>query len=213
MASRAFTLIETMVVIAIIGIIAAFAVPTVSSMVNSTRLSQASMTVSSQLSLARRYAMTRNHPVEVRFIRFQDPESPPDGSGASAQFRGIQLLEALESGVAVPLGKVELLPDAVVLASDTRSSILDGETATQLPRTPSPATDTKMPRGIDMNYTYVPFRYLPDGATNLAANHNWFVTVLAEKDQKAGTKLPANFYILQIDPVNGITREFRPNLG
>lgn len=202
-----------MVVVAIIGIIAAFAVPTVTSMVNSTRLSQASMTVSSQLSLARRYAITKNHPVEVRFIRFQDPETPPDGNAASTQFRGIQLLEVLESGATLPLGKAELLPDAVVLASDTRSSLLDGEVATLLPRAPSPTTDTKMPRGIDMNYTYVAFRYLPDGSTNLAANHNWFITVIAERDQKAGTKLPANFYILQIDPVNGIPREFRPGLG
>lgn len=202
-----------MVVIAIIAIIAAFAVPNVTSMVNGAKLSQASMTVSSQLSLARRYAMTKNHPVEVRFIRFQDPETPPDANGASTQFRGIQLLEVLESGTTLPLGKPELLPDAVVLASDTRSSLLNGETTNQLPRTPIPTTDAKLPRGIDLNYTYVAFRYLPDGSTNLAANHNWFITVLAEKDQKAGTKLPVNFYILQVDPVNGITREFRPGLG
>lgn len=202
-----------MVVVAIIAIIAAFAVPTINSVVSSTRLSQASMTLSSQLSLARRYAMTKNRPVEIRFIRFQDPESPPDASGVAAQYRGIQLLEVLESGVAVPLGKPEMLPDAVVLAPDTRSSLLNGETATQVPQIPNPAKDGKMPRGIDLNYTYVSFRYLPDGTTNLAANHNWFITVLSERDQKAGVKLPANFFILQVDPVNGIVHEFRPNLG
>lgn len=213
MTSRAFTLVETMVVVAIIAIIAAFAVPTITSVVSNTRLSQASMTLSSQLSLARRFAMTKNRPVEIRFIRFQDPESPPDASGASSQFRGIQLLEVLESGAVVPLGKPELLPDAIVLAPDVRSSLLNGETATQLAKTPNPAMDGKMPRGIDLHYTYVSFRYLPDGSTNLAANHNWFITVLTEKDQKTGTTLPVNFFILQIDPVNGIAREFRPNLG
>ena len=213
MASRAFTLLEMLVVIAIIAIISVFAIPAVASIVNGSRLNQASLTLTGQLSLARQYATTKNRAVEVRFIRCQDPEMPGGGAGAQDpdQFRAIQLLEVLEGGTTVPIGKTEFLPQAIVFSSDTRSSLLDGETTSQTSRAPVASTDVELPRGIKMNYKFVSFRFLPDGATTLAANHNWFVTVLNLNDQSMSTRLPANFFITQIDPVNGITHGFRPN--
>lgn len=213
-ASRAFTLLEMIVVIAIIGLIAAFVVPAAMSVVNGSRLTQAAGILTNQLSYARQSAMVKNRAIEVRFLRFQDPESPAGGSGQSSsnQFRAIQLLEVQDGGALVTLGKVEFLPDATVLCADNRSSMLDSETVTQAPKTPT-AGDPPMPRGIEMHYDYVSFRFLPDGSTNLAANHNWFVSVVATKDQTTSSKLPANFFILQVDPLNGIIHSFRPNVG
>jgi len=215
MKARAFSLIEMMVVVAIIAIVATFAVPAVGSVVNNSRLTQAASLLSNQLSYARQYAMTRNRSIEVRFIRFQDPEAvPSDGSTTgSTQFHAIQLLEVQDGGATISIGKIEFLPDATVLCADARSSLLNGETASQIAKVPAPGVDAPLPRGVEMHYDYVSFRYLPDGSTNLAANHNWFVTAVAAKDQLRSTKLPANFFILQIDPVNGITRPFRPGLG
>jgi uncharacterized protein (TIGR02596 family) len=212
--ARAFSLLEMVVVIAIIAIVSAFAVPAFSSLVNGTTLNQASSMLTNQLNLARQYATTKNRSVEVRLLRFRDPEMPGEGGGSQGpgQFRAIQLMEVLEAGVAVPFGKMECFPQAIVLCPDVRSSLLDGAgTASQISRTPT-ATDGELPRGIQRNYTFVSFRFLPNGSTTLAANHNWFMTVLALKDLNANTQLPANYFIVQIDPVSGSTRNFRPNL-
>ena len=212
---RAFSLLELVVVIAIIGMIAAFVVPAFSSLVNGPTMNQASAMLANELNSARQYAMTKNRSVEVRFLRYLDPEVPGEGPGSKIppQFRAIQLLEVLEGGTPVPLGKVEPLPQSTILCAGERSSVLDPASASsQMARTPNAATDIGLPRGIDRNYDFVSFRYLPDGSTTLAANHNWFVTVLAAKDQGTEAKLPSNFFILQIDPVSGTTRGFRPGL-
>jgi len=210
MKTRAFSLLELAIVISIIAVIAAFAVPAVATMLNGTILNQASQTLTAELTLARQFATSRNRAVEVRFLWFRDPEIPADSGG----FHGIQLMEVQPSGVSVPLGKVELFPNAVALCADSRSSLLDpAGTPPQVPRLPVASTDPSLPRGINQNYQIVSFRFLPDGSTTLAASQNWFATIISSKDQnKGGTQLPANFFTLQIDPVNGSTRGFRPNL-
>lgn len=210
MKTRAFSLLELAIVISIIAVIAAFAVPAVATMLNGTLLTQASQMLTSEITLARQYATSRNRSVEVRLLRFQDPEIPAD----PGSFHGIQLMEVQSTGASIPLGKVEFFPNAVALCADSRSSLLDpAGTPAQIPRSPISSTDPSLPRGIQQNYQIVSFRFLPDGSTTLAANQNWFVSVISSKDQnKGGAQLPANFFILQIDPVNGSTRGFRPNV-
>lgn len=198
-----------MVVIAVIAIIAAFAVPVLGTVVNGPALNQASALVTNQFSLARQYATTKNRAVELRLLRYRDPESPGEGLGSPGQFRAVQLLEVVEAGVPLPIGQLEVLPQAIVLCADPRSSLLDGSAgALQTPQ----ASDISLPRGIERNYAFYAFRFLPNGATTLAANRNWFVTAITVKDHAASTALPANFFILQVDPVSGTTREFRPSL-
>ena len=75
-----------------------------------------------------------------------------------------------------------------------------------------------MPRGIGLNYDYVAFRFLPDGSTNLPgksatdANGAWFVTLQNINDKPVGTTPPNNFYTLQVDPVSGTLKQFRPGI-
>jgi uncharacterized protein (TIGR02596 family) len=211
-----FSLIEMLVVISIIAIITSFAVPAFSKLVKGPTLNQASQMLTNQLSLARQYATTKNRSVEVRFLRYADPEVPGEGpnSGSQGHFRAIQLMEVLEAGTGVPLGKTEYFPQSIVMSPDSRSSLFDSAAnPTQEPKTPNSTTDPMMPRGINQKYKYVSFRFLPNGSTTLSPTANWFITVLALQDQTANTALPPNFFTLQIDPVSGTTRGFRPNLN
>src|SRR6478735_1845667 len=108
---RAFTLLELLVVIGIIGLVATFAVPAIGTMINGSTLTQASQQLTTTLSMARQYAITKNRPVEVRFLKFGDPETPGESASdpKTGQFRAVQLMEVLESGVAVPIDQVKIL--------------------------------------------------------------------------------------------------------
>ena len=71
-----FSLIELLVVILIIAIIAVFVTPAASTILKGSQLSQAEQVITDQIKLARQQAVTKNHNVEVRFIRYGDPEMP-----------------------------------------------------------------------------------------------------------------------------------------
>ena len=75
-ASRAFSLVELLVVMAVIAIVAGFAVPAVTTMLKGSQLTQGSQMVVDQIALARQTALSRNRSVEVRFYKFADPEIP-----------------------------------------------------------------------------------------------------------------------------------------
>ena len=218
----AFSLIELVVVIAIIAIIATFTVPAASTILRGSAITQASQTLTDQISLARQMALSRNRAVEVRFYQYADPEAPGEtlNSPTTGQWRGIQLFEVVESGVAVPLDKAQRLPISVVMnkgdTSDKTLSSLITCAGTNTPKiTAAGATDPELPRGVAKKYNYVAFRFLQDGSTNLspAQAGGWFVTIHNLTPPVTGNTPPPNFFTLQIDPVSGSIKGFRPTAG
>ena len=207
LSKSAFSLIELIAVISIIAIIAAFAIPAASTILRGSQLTQGAQLISGQLSLARQQALTRNHSIEVRFFRYADSEVPGEqaDSPESGKFRAIQMFEVLENGVPVPLSKMETLPNSIIFNDDQLSSII-------MEKDPQPPSDTdpEMARGVKKNYEYVAFRFRPDGSTDLNPIKQWFVTLHSITDQIEGSVPPSNFFTVQIDPVSGSTREYRP---
>jgi hypothetical protein len=54
---------------------------------------------------------------------------------------------------------------------------------------------------------------MPDGTTDLLPTTTvWFVTIHNINEVVTGSQPPKNFFTLQIDPVSGITKKFRPSV-
>lgn len=216
----AFSLIELLVVCGIIALIAGFAVPSVVGMMKGSQLTQASQTLTDQIALARQLALTKNRSVEVRFYRFGDPESPGESPDKpdEGKYRGMQLFEVSNNGAALPIGKFQRLPTGIVMSKGALSSLIE-----KLPeRSASSASGDPelpiLPGDSKWEYRIVAFRFLPDGSTDLSpvgggSGGNWFVTIHGIEQSETLSKPPANFFTLQVDPVSGTTKAFRPTAG
>ena len=199
--AAAFSLLEMIVVIAIVGIIAAMAIPVAGSVSRATKLTQASQTIGDQLAIARQTAIATNRAVEVRFYQYADPEVP----GSKVAFRAIQALEIVNPRLITAVDKLQALPDSMIIDSaPVLSSILD-----PAKRTVSAGTDS-LPR-VGTNYKYVAMRFRPDGSSDLLPTAGtWFLTVHDEIQGDGLTQPPPNFATIEIDPVNGALKFFRP---
>ena len=239
---RAFSLVELIVVIAIIGVIAAFTVPQAGQILKGSTLTQASTIVTDQIRLARDFAVTKNSKVEVRFYQYGDPEMPGETVTipSSGQYRAMQVFQVvnvtqgsnvgtIQGERTLPLDKVQMLPQGVIMelyAANTTSSF--GAACSTLLTNPNslPIAGSQepsgllLPRGIGNNYNYITFRFNPDGSTNLAPTGTvWFMTLHNLNDagylnaNQTVPNMPYNYFCLQIDPVVGTTRIYRPQAG
>ena len=206
----AFSLIELLVVIAIIGLIGAFAVPAAGQLLKGSALTQTANILSDQTAAARQQALTRNRSVEVRFYNFADPEMPGESvtDPSTWRFRALQYFEIAEGGIPNPVGRYIRFPNTVIMNPDpTLSSMLEGT-----PTPPTKGIDPDLPRGVGRDYTYLSFRFQPDGATSLSPTSLWFVTVhlLNDLGRASASKPPPNFFTWMIDPVSGSSKIMRP---
>ena len=230
--SRAFSLVELLVVISVIAIIAAFAVPAVTTMIRGSQLTQGSQLVNDQLSLARTSALSRNRSVEVRFYKYGDPETPGEQARnpVTGFFRSLQIFEVLDNGALLPAGPITRLPSNVIMNEGALSTILDDRERAHI-TTPT-SSDPEMPdTEIGRRYHYTSFRFLPDGSTDLPPNgtltatdkrpkgDSWYITVHGTHARKSAGEtdgmtsiLPENYFTVQIDPITGSTRSYRPTL-
>ncbi len=225
----AFSLVELIIVIAIIGIIALFVVPAANTIIMGSDITRSAQALTGQLALARQTAVTRNHPVEVRFLRFADPEIPGESpsSPGTWKFRAVQLMEVFDNGTMALVGKVERMPGNVIMDPSVFSSLLDTSNTSEpnqkaavilkaSERTDSPPLP-RLPQADATKYEYVAFRFLPDGSTNLEPSGNWYVTLYSAVDvPKVPTTsgpLGINYFTAQVEPASGGVRTYRPTAG
>jgi uncharacterized protein (TIGR02596 family) len=194
-----------------------------------TRMPKAERILTSQITLARQLALTKNRSVEVRFIRYGDPEFPGEkkDTPSSGAFRAIQVVEVLDSGAVIPLAKLQVLPETMIMSGGDPSTLVSSSdlSINQRSRRASKEItkdtagkptggDPSLPRKIELDYEFVSFRFLQDGSTDLKAldGLKWCVTIHNINERVTGTTLPPNFVTLQIDPVSGAIRIYRPSV-
>jgi uncharacterized protein (TIGR02596 family) len=221
-----FTLIELMVVLAIIGLMTGLGVPAFRSLGRAMDLTQSAQIISDQMTLARQMALSGNRQIEVRLYSYTDPQGP---ANAGARVQAIQLFQVPESTTLssnlsgardslgyFPVSKLIPLPrTSIIIDSGSTLSSLIGKASggTTAPILSSGTVLGYSIYGVRQAYTATRFSFMPDGSTNLPAQTTllqWFVTV---HDNLKGDKLatpPSNFATIQIQPSNGKILTYRP---
>ncbi len=191
---RAFTLVELLIVAALIALLTVVALPAITSAAGGSKLTRAGQMVADQFALARQEATGKNREVQVRFVWLDE---------APAGYKGVQLWAPLAKDVTDyrPIDRIAWLPEGTMISSEVKWSPLIAS-----PMIP-PTTGVFPGRG---SLKYCGFRFRPGGSTDLSFDSSAnFVTVVQIKDASS-TTVPANYMTVQVDPVNGRTRTYRP---
>ena len=204
-AGSAFSLLELLVVLAIVGILAALLIPSAGPMMSSYNLNRAGSMVTDEFNFARQTAITRNTDVEVRMYLVGSKAAP-----TNLKFRAFRtfLANSADPTQAVGLSKISYLPETIILSSDAKySTMLDYGNSARGGL--SQGTETLPGKGA---VTYVSFLFRSTGGTNLTPITDiWDLAILVETAPViAATGLPSNYVAIQVDPVNGRVRSFRP---
>lgn len=193
---EAFSLVELLVVLAIIGLLAAASIPMISSLLESSNLTRGGQIVADQFNLARQTSVARNAAVEVRFFKLQDAAAPMG-------YNAVQLWLTGTSG-AEAFGRIQRLPQGTVISENASvSAALDLMGSGTMPSG----------NGISAGAEYVFFQVRPSGVLSppvpLAQMQNAFLTVVGSRFG-GDTTLPDNYVTIQINPLTATPLVYRP---
>lgn len=217
---RGFTLVEVLVVLALIAMLLFFTVPGFRDVLKSTKLTGCADQIVADIALARQTAVKESVPVEVRFYKYLDPNARNEQRfGAYQCFRLLQDLNSpsdyTTQRIAVPIfEKVKFVPQGVVLVDAAQWSTLVTDEVIK--------KDRERVRGLvpgerDTEAEYYSFLITPEGETNLdkSGSKQWFITLVTEaellKAPDPHAMKPSNFIALQIDPYTANLRRYQPN--
>lgn len=220
---RAFTLVEVLVVLAIISVIMFFSVPNMKEMIQGSKLTQAGDQLKYDLGIAQQTAVKDNLTVEVRFYQYRQPDQPSDAELQT--FTAYQMFTLIPDStkpsdpkaerILAPISKINKLPSGVIIPASTIWSTLVTDTTIA---NGSEEVAGLIPTEKRTVATYRSFQINPDGSTNLNTSgaDQWYVTLMDSSEiAKANGSLdslaPDNYICIQVDPFNGGTRWFQPN--
>jgi len=195
-----FSLVELLVVVAIIGMLAALAMGGLSNTVRSSKLTNTAQRVADQINVARQVAAARNLPVEVRFYKLPDFGQ----STGAILYRGLQSFVTDGLTFTSPVSRPFLFPERVAIREDS-------------PLLTKIATITSTNFGIYNNVNYNAFIIKPNGiidsgTSSTITNQNYVTLQNWEKGGSLSSSVarPANYAVVMIDPVTGKVTILRP---
>jgi uncharacterized protein (TIGR02596 family) len=206
----AFSLIEMLVVMVIMGILLFLTVPASISLQQSSNLSLAGQAVTDEIAVAREIAAATNRVVEVRFL------SPSKWAALASPnytgFHAIQLWSTNEVAVPVPVDRLLTLPDSVEISSNS--------TLSPLLSTPVAAAKVTTSTGTYVSFYIRPAGNVVVGGTAPGTTDNtednagtrapsYYFTILPVRYDTSGNP-PGNYITIQLNPDTGRTQGYRP---
>jgi len=213
----AFSLIEMMIVLGVVGLLLAFAAPNLFSLITANTLTGEGTVLLNQLTLGQQQALSKSADVEVRFFKMAD------GSAALTDeaFRGYQLYQYNARGEMIPISEFFRIRAPVAIHEDLSTLLKTSSSASDRDRAfgfiaPHSGSDlAPTGAGGTLRQTdYVAFRFRPDGSTDLpfreiGSSDTWYIT-LVQGEGATNTTNPDNFVCLQVNPYNGQVTQYRP---
>lgn len=192
-----FTLVEMLVVIALISLLVTMAGMSVPAALGSQRLSGAARQLSADLNQASLLARKEDKLVELRFYELL-PTTQQGARGYRAYQFGLVTGWATDGKPQVTFsGELQRLPDDVLLMPDAKYNTLQGQTV----RTGGTA-------GGEQNVNYVSYFLHVNGTTTLPADQPAVLTLVRETPKGVPSDLPVDFRSVVIDPGTHQTRVY-----
>ena len=226
---RGFSLIEMLVVVAIIVMLLALATPALTRALQSSRLSAAGEALLGSIAEAQQAAFSSNTPVELRFFTFiEDVDQAPTGHSyqlfkitAASQGGGGQ---AVVKETVAPMGNLVRLPEGIIIPTDSALSGAFYDKNGSSTSFPDTKANSQVGYSGVSSANYNALRFMPDGTCRaVGSTVNGMAALTFQNLQEcfltitygSGTavtlaNLPKNFFTIQIDPYTGKPRSYKP---
>ena len=197
---------EMLVVISVIGLIAATTAPMLFSTMKANRLSVAGDEIASRISLAQQLAVSGNHEVELRFYHYADPDDPTSKDHYRATLVALPAPDPSAPGAikTTVLSELSYLRNGIVIGKNSALS----PTLEESSRADNTDDEKPIP-GVTANYKSI--RFLPDGTCDVTVvPADAYLTIVEEHDLKTQGEVPKNFFAVQIDHYTSRITTHRP---
>jgi len=229
-----FTLVELLVVMAILAILAAASVAGFRSVSSALGLSTAGQLITSEITTARQTALTYSETVEVRFYYYMDSYT------GTSQYQAIQSFSTQDGVNYTQMDRMSFLPSNIMISQTTGTSTTAlsypfGESNTTVnPTYQVSATGTVTLNGstttingvqtiaalAGQGYQYKSLRFKPGGSIDFVIPSSgapsgwpptsWYITLFEKKYASAANANIKNFITVNVDATDGRVRTFQP---
>lgn len=197
--TKGFSLTELLVVIALMAILMAAAVPGTNSLLENNNITQTGQLLADQFAMARQAASVRNRTVEIRLFKLPVQ--------STKLYSAVQLWAPdTTTGTLAPINRLVTFPKNVILSENSAYSPFLSKLAT--------ATMSATAGPMLANAAYATLRIRPNGIVeptpaNVTDRANLFFTVLNYRFATT-TTLPNNYATVQLNPDTGSAQIYRP---